>query len=107
MNSTRFQQLQALLQDNPQDSFLLFAIAKEYEKAQDWQEALAYYLKLLEQDAGYIGAYYHLAKLYEKIEQPEKALEVYQRGMDLATAIGDRHALSELAAAKLNLEIEL
>ncbi len=107
MNMTRFQQLQLLLQSTPEDSFLLFAIAKEYEKTQDWQQALAYYSKLLAQDSNYIGAYYHLAKLYEKIEQPEKALEVYQQGLDLAAAIGDRHAHSELAAAKLNLEMEL
>lgn len=101
----RLEQLQTLLQENPGDAFLLFAIAKEYEKIADRPQALAYYEQVVRTDPDYVGVYYHLAKLYEKIEQPEKALDIYITGMDIARRAGDQHALAELSAAKLNLEM--
>ncbi len=103
---SRLTQLKTMLAESPNDSFLLFAIAKEYENANDLEQALAFYTQLTDKDANYVGTYYHLAKLYEKIEQPEKALETYAQGMDVARRVGDQHALAELSSAKLNLELE-
>jgi len=54
------------LEASPDDSFLLFAIAKEHEKAGATDEALEYYLKLTATDPDYVGTYYHLGKLYEE-----------------------------------------
>lgn len=104
---SRLQQLYALLQETPSDSFLLFALAKEYEKLGDEAQALTYYLKLVETDPTYVGTYYHLGKLYESQEQFPQALESYEKGMQFAKQAGDQHALSELLAAKMNLELEL
>lgn len=104
--SDRLQTLQRLLEESPDDSFLLFAIAKEFEKRTDDQKALEQYLKLMETNPGYVGLYYHLGKLYERQEQWEKALSAYKKGMEVARAAGDQHALSELAGAKLNIEDE-
>lgn len=92
-----------LLSASPQDSFLLFAIAKEYEKMGDEEQALAYYLRLREADPGYVGLYYHLGKLYQRRQDLENALEAYKTGMDVAKKAGDGHALSELAGAKMEI----
>jgi len=104
---SRLQQLQAFLKESPSDSFLIFAIAKEYEKFGEEQQALRYYEKLVAEDPAYVGTYYHLAKLYEKQEQFDRALEIYEKGMQIARQAGDQHALAELSSAKLNLELEL
>lgn len=103
MPPSRLDQLHQLLSESPDDSFLLFALAKEYEKQEDWQEALSWYLRLLKQDAAYLGTYYHLGKLYEKLDQPQKARSTYTQGMETARQQGDQHALSELAGARLAL----
>jgi len=95
------------LEASPDDSFLLFAIAKEHEKAGATDEALEYYLKLTATDPDYVGTYYHLGKLYEEEEAVEKALAAYQAGITIAKKIKDQHALSELMGAKMNLEMEL
>jgi hypothetical protein len=58
-------------------------------------------------DPGYVGMYYHLGKLYEKMGEPELALEAYTAGINVAKKIPDFHALSELNNAKLNLEMEM
>jgi len=101
--SDRLQQLQNFLEASPDDSFILFAIAKEHEKLEDQETALQQYLKLREIDPDYVGLYYHLGKLYEQQQKEEQAVEAYEAGMIIAKKQGDQHALSELAGAKLNL----
>ena len=103
---SRLQQLLSLFEESPKDSFLLFALAKEYESAGNFDEALQKYLTLVEQDENYVGTYYHLAKLYENSDETDKALETYQKGMSIAKKLGDQHSLSELSSAKMNLEME-
>lgn len=101
--SDRLQRLQNFLKDSPNDPFILFAIAKEYEKLQNTDKSLAYYLSLKNIDPSYVGLYYHLGKLYEKKGEVDTAVETYKTGMQIAKQQGDQHALSELAGAKLNL----
>lgn len=103
MTRSRLQQLLQFYQNNPQDSFVLFAIAKEYEKLSDYDQAQTFYQKITTADPNYVGVYYHLGKLYENRGEPGKAFSTYRNGMSVARSIGDQHALGELAAAKLNL----
>ncbi len=104
MPTARMQQLLELLQSSPDDSFLLFAIAKEHEGAGELDEALAQYRILEEKDPGYVGLYYHLGKLLEHLEQPEAAKAAYEKGMETAKQAGDRHAWNELSAAHMDME---
>ncbi|HLP94429.1 MAG TPA: hypothetical protein VK168_10365 [Saprospiraceae bacterium] len=102
--SQRLPYLLQLLDSSPNDTFVLFALAKEYENAGDQAQALSYYLRLKETDAGYVGLYYHLGKLYESLSDTENARSTYQMGIEISKQAGDRHALSELQAALLNLD---
>lgn len=104
MNSNRLDQLLSLLNESPSDSFLLFAIAKEYEKSGDDDRALTYYLRLENADADYVGLYYHLGKLYERRGAYQTAFEKYSRGIEAARKAGDRHAEGELATARMIVE---
>jgi len=96
----RLEQLKSLLADAPGDSFITFAIAKEYEKTGDTNEALKHYLMIAEHDPQYVGLYYHLGKLYEERGDIPTAISTYKQGMNIAKAAGDDHAYSELAGAK-------
>lgn len=107
MISQRLQQLQSLLENSPNDPFLWYALAKEYEKLERTEEALAQYQALTEQHPEYVGTYYHYAKLLEEEEQFATALAIYRAGMAVARQQGDLHALGELSNAKTNLELEL
>lgn len=104
--SPRLQQLLQFHSENPNDAFLLFALAKEHEKLANTETALAFYQKIVTNSPDYVGVYYHLGKLLEKTNNPDQALETYKAGMVIAQKIGDRHALSELAEAKLELDDE-
>ncbi len=101
--SDRLELLKSMLKDSPNDSFLLFAIAKEYEGLENIQAALDFFLQLKKENPKYVGLYYHLGKLYEKNEEIEKAFFTYKEGIQIAREAGDDHAVSELAGAKLYL----
>lgn len=102
--SNRLAQLQQLLSETPNDSFLLFALAKAHEKNGADDRAKEFYLKLKSLDPDYVGLYYHLAKLEERQESHAEALAIYTEGMQIARKVGDQHAFSELQNAKMNLE---
>ena len=99
MQNTRLAKLLEFLDSDPNDSFILYALATEYNSLNDTQNAFAYYLKLVNEHPDYVGTYYHLGKLYEKELQKDKAIEIYQKGMLAARSKRDMHALSELQGA--------
>jgi tetratricopeptide (TPR) repeat protein len=99
MNNLRIQRLLEMLLDEPNDSFLLYALATEYLKLNETEKALYYYLETVNSNEDYVGVYYHLAKLYEVLKDSENAFETYQKGMKIARKIGDNHAFSELQSA--------
>ncbi len=99
MQNQRLTKLFEFLEADPNDSFILYAIATEYNVSNDTNNALKYYLQLTEKHPDYVGTYYHLGKLYEKLENKEDAIKVYQKGMQAARNKRDMHALSELQGA--------
>ncbi|MFT6148181.1 MAG: tetratricopeptide (TPR) repeat protein [Saprospiraceae bacterium] len=100
----RLQQLQQFLEQMPNDSFVKFALAKEYEQLNDAEKALHYYNDIRTKDPDYVGTYYHLGKLQEALKDIEGALKTYKEGIEIAQKIGDKHAWSELAEAKLEID---
>jgi tetratricopeptide (TPR) repeat protein len=101
---TRLDKLFGFLESQPNEPFLLFAIAKEYESAGDDTNALDYYQKLQAGTPQYVGLYYHLGKLFERKGEPQNALSTYKTGIEVAQKERDFHALSELKGAKMNLD---
>jgi len=102
--SPRLHQLLQFHSQSPNDSFLLFALAKEHEKLGNEPEALDFYEKIVATDPDYVGVYYHLGKLLEKTKGQTEALQAYKAGIAVAKKLGDQHALSELAAAHLEID---
>ena len=105
MMTQRLVDLMKLLEEDPNDSFLLFAIAKEYENQGLLDQAEHYYLTLYKSNPSYVGLYYHLAKLYESKGMVEEALNYYDEGIFMANKMHDQHALAELKNAITNLEL--
>jgi Tfp pilus assembly protein PilF len=95
----RIDKIKTMLVGNPADSFLQHALALEYIKLGNEIEARKLFESLLNRDPGYIGSYYQLAKLLERMGENESAINVYERGMVEAKKAGDNHALSELKSA--------
>jgi tetratricopeptide (TPR) repeat protein len=99
MQNTRLAKLLEFLSSEPNDAFILYALATEYNSLNDKENAFSYYLKLVNDHPDYVGTYYHLGKLYEKENQKEEAISIYQKGMVVARNKRDMHAFSELQGA--------
>lgn len=95
----RIEKIKELLKLDPTDSFLQHALALELIKYGEDEEARKQFECLLENDPGYIGSYYHLAKLLERQGNEKAAISVYEEGMTRAKKAGDQHALNELRSA--------
>ncbi|MCX2477586.1 tetratricopeptide repeat protein [Pedobacter sp. MC2016-15] len=99
MQSTRLNKLLAFLTTEPNDPFILYALATEYNSLNDTEQAYHYYLKLVDEHPAYVGTYYHLGKLYQKHGETDKAIAIYEQGMERAREKGDGHAFAELQGA--------
>lgn len=99
--------LAALLQfyeEDPDDPFTRFALAREYLKAGDTARARDFFESLVADRPDYVGAYYHLGKLYEQLGQKADAVATYRRGIEVAGRQRDAHARAELQDALLKAE---
>ncbi|HEY6081835.1 MAG TPA: hypothetical protein VIU45_00170 [Chitinophagaceae bacterium] len=95
----RIERLKEFLQATPGDSFLKHALALEYVKIGEEDNAKRLFEEILKQEPEYVGSYYHLGKLLERKNEISLALSVYEKGMVVAKNINDRHAYSELSSA--------
>ncbi len=98
MNTSRIDQLLNFLAANPTDSFVRFALALEYAKLGDDEKSLAYFKAILQDDPDYTGTYYHLGKLYERLNERESAINTYTAGLQ-KTAGKDEKNYRELQDA--------
>lgn len=96
---SRVDKLLAMLQDNANDAFLQHALALEYIKMGQEEKAIETFVQLLAVNPDYVGSYYHLAKLQEKLGDADKAIVTYEKGMEVAKRLQERHAYGELFSA--------
>lgn len=101
---SRLKQLLTFHEEDPDDSFVRFALAAEYVKLGRLDEGLEMFEDLRTHDPRYVGTYYHLGKLYERLDRPDDAADAYRAGMSMAMELTDFHARSELQSALLELE---
>jgi len=92
----RIRQLKALLEDEPDDPFLLYSLGHEYAKAGDADSALAYFDRTIAADGDYCYAYYHKARVQQQAGDAEAAKETLETGLARALACQDQKAESEI-----------
>ncbi len=101
---SRIEKLLEYIKQNGKDSFLQHALALEYIKIDRDEEARNVFNELLLREPTYVGSYYHLGKLLERDGNFEKAIKIYERGMQEAKKAGDMHSYNELMGAKEDVE---
>ena len=101
---SRIEKLLEYMKTSGKDSFLQHALALEYVKVGDDDEARKLFNEILLREPTYVGSYYHLGKLLERVADFERAIRVYKRGMEEAKKAGDHHSYNELNGALEDLE---
>jgi tetratricopeptide (TPR) repeat protein len=105
MPSDRIAQLEQFYEDDPNDPFNLYALALEYLKV-DPAISGAHFESLMESHPQYLPAYYHAAKLYHEKGEKQKAISVFEKGIQLAQQLNDTKTLRELRSALDELMFE-
>lgn len=95
----RMKKIEQMLKELPGDSFLRHALALEHIKIGEDSIARRLFEDLLSDDEQYVGSYYHLGGVYERMGLNEDAMATYEKGMKIANAAGDKHAFAELRSA--------
>jgi tetratricopeptide (TPR) repeat protein len=104
--ASRIQELEGFVKEDPHDPFNLYSLALEYLKT-DVRKSVDIFNQLLNEHAEYVPTYYHLGKLYIDISEHEKALEVFDAGILVATRQQNNKALRELQSARAELLLDL
>ena len=95
----RIERIKEMLAANSGDSFLQHALALEYIKIEEDEQARELFENLLQENENYVGSYYHLGKLLERNDKMNDAIVVYEKGMLKAKEAGDMHTYNELRTA--------
>ena len=103
-STSRMEQLQRMLERNPKDAFLLYAIALEHKKAGEAKQAIEFLKKTIEVDPSYCYAYHQLGLVRESLGEMEEAKQAYRDGIAAARKAGDAHAAGEIEGALSMIE---
>ncbi len=77
-----------MIASDPSNTIVLFGLANEYQKAEDWRnaiETLEDYLRKADDEG---AAYGMLAKAYERIGERDEAKKIYEKGIEVSNAHG-------------------
>ncbi len=68
-------------------------------KSGSLQQAVDEFTQLLAANPKYPAAYFHGGQALEKLGKLDEARAMYEKGIEITTAMGDHHTRSELQAA--------
>ena len=100
----RIAELQKMLEAEPQDSFLNYALALEFANEHNFLKAISVLEALIRREPSYLAAYYQLGKFYEKEDDTSNAALAYRNGIEIARQQKNHKTLGELRTALLLLE---
>jgi Flp pilus assembly protein TadD len=99
MATSRLEILMSMVAQNPADKLARYGLAMEYRNAGDLEAAAAEFHALLEAHPDYGGAYFHYGQTLLRAGRRDEAREVYRKGVEVTTRLGNSHARSELEGA--------
>ena len=86
-----------MLQAEPQDVFLRYALAMEMEKAGEHQSALALHLQLTQESSPHVASFFRSAQILVGQGQYEAARGFLRDGIEVARRSGDLHSAAEMS----------
>lgn len=99
MSNIRLQKLAEMLEKQPHDTFLLYAMGMEYLGMNDVNVAEKYFKQVLEVDSNHIATHYQLGILFTQLNREDEAQLVLEKGFELARQKGDLKTQNEFRSA--------
>lgn len=99
MSNQRLQKLTEMLEKQPDDTFLLYAIAMEHLGVNDKNQAEILFKQVLRIESDNVPAHYQLGLIFEQTNRDREAVQMFEEGMKLAKFKGDLKTVNEFRAA--------
>lgn len=100
---SRKERIEAMLVDDPQDSFLRYGLAMELIKEDAIDRALELFAGLMSDSPPYVPAFLMAAQQWVQLEKIEQARGVLREGIEAARVQNESHAAGEMADLLANL----
>lgn len=94
--ATRKEQIEEMLRQDPDDSFLRYGLAMEHLSAGDDQAGVECLRELMRRDARYVPAYLQAGQALLRLGEEDEARDVLRAGIAVADQVGDAHAAGEM-----------
>ena len=101
--TTRREKIEAMLLEEPNDTFLRYSLAMELAKEEQHDASLAKFRELYTAEPPYIPAYFMAGQQLAKIDRTAEARTVLREGIDAARLAGDGHAAGEMSEFLVSL----
>jgi thioredoxin-like negative regulator of GroEL len=88
--------LEQLLESDPDDVFLQYALAKAWISEGDAEAGLAQFQAVIDQHPDYVPAYFQKGQTLAERGRTDEAREVLVKGIHIARKVGDGHAEREM-----------
>jgi Tfp pilus assembly protein PilF len=95
----RIEILTGFLKDDPNDSFSRYALALEYIKKDQREDARREFETVRQNDPNYVATYLQLGQLYRTMGLDPEAGQAFRDGIAVARKSGDSHTEGELQGA--------
>jgi len=95
--STRREKIEAMLAEDPHDTFLRYSLAMELARENQHEESLRRLRELAAETPPYVPAFFMAAQQLADLERIEEARSLLRDGIDAARATGDAHAAGEMS----------
>lgn len=90
--------------EDSEDLIANYGMGKSHFDLEEYNDSIPYFEKAIQIKKDYSIAYMYLGKSLEKVENKDKALEIYKKGITVASQKGDLMPLKEMEQRKLLLE---
>ncbi|TWT76431.1 hypothetical protein CA13_69250 [Planctomycetes bacterium CA13] len=94
---SRREKIEAMLADEPNDTFLRYSLAMELKNEQQFDESLSRLDELTRDASPYIPAFFMAAQTLADLDRVDEARTYLRDGIDQARAQGDTHAAAEMS----------
>ena len=100
---SRIEIFRQMLESEPDNTMVMFGLAKEYEKLGHYDKVISTLETYLSKTDDEGNAYGTLANAYDKTGQREKAIETYKKGIDVSMAHGHPSMAND---SKMTLDLD-
>lgn len=94
---SRREKIEALLADEPGDTFLRYSLAMELDKEGAYDESLAKFRELMTDEPPYVPAFFMAGQQLARLARVAEARSVLRDGIEQARSQGDTHAAGEMS----------